>query len=528
MYQPRSIVHHEHRGTIGRHFSQEHIEATYNKNFALFSWKNIDEWRRLASHLGFAFCEVLASAWLGIGPARTNALVLWRAARQLPQALGSRWRARALAQISDSEAFVRHLGGYYRDRFELDPPPGSRPLRVLFVSAYPICPPVHGGGVFMHGTVTELAKHCDLHLIALLEDPAELQAHAELVKLCASVELPLRPGGQIERTGTIVPHAVEEFRNADLEWLIHRQIYIHRIDVVQLEYTPLAQYACPYRRVVTALFEHDIYFQSVLRALKEPRGLAWKMKAGFEYLRALRYELRALPRLDHIQVCSRENRRYLTSFLPKQAHKIEDGLRAGIDVSRYSYTTHGREPLTMLFVGGFRHLPNKDAFYWFIESILPRIRARRPEARLIAVGAEMPPQHTFPPSDGIDIYGLAEDVRIPLAKYAVFVCPIRSGSGVRVKLLEAFAAGIPVVSTRLGAEGLARQDGELCALADSPDAFAEKVLSLFEQSERIHQMTARARQEIEQNWDAAKLTGKLVARYRELVSQKHTGCTKNR
>ena len=76
--------------------------------------------------------------------------------------------------------------------------------------------------------------------------------------------------------------------------------------------------------------------------------------------------------------------------------------------------------------------------------------------------------------------GYVEDVREPLARYAVFVCPILSGSGVRVKLLEAFAAGIPVVSTRVGAEGLAREDGEFCGLADDPAGFAERVLALFE------------------------------------------------
>ena len=65
----------------------------------------------------------------------------------------------------------------------------------------------------------------------------------------------------------------------------------------------------------------------------------------------------------------------------------------------------------------------------------------------------------------MQMLGFVEDVRDPLSRYAIFVCPILSGSGVRVKLLEAFAAGIPVVSTRVGAEGLAVKDGEFCALA---------------------------------------------------------------
>ena len=92
-------------------------------------------------------------------------------------------------------------------------------------------------------------------------------------------------------------------------------------------------------------------------------------------------------------------------------------------------------------------------------------------------GSDPPPAHTYADYAGhLEMLGYVDDVREPLARYAVFVCPILSGSGVRVKLLEAFAAGIPVVSTTIGAEGLAAKDGEFCALARiAPAAFAERV-----------------------------------------------------
>jgi glycosyltransferase involved in cell wall biosynthesis len=121
--------------------------------------------------------------------------------------------------------------------------------------------------------------------------------------------------------------------------------------------------------------------------------------------------------------------------------------------------------------------------------------------------------------------GHVKDVREPLARYAVFVCPILSGSGVRVKLLEAFAAGIPVVSTRIGAEGLATVDGELCALADSPAEFAGRVLAAFERPRDAAEMAARARAEVERNWDMAAITAKLVESYRELVRARRAPAT---
>lgn len=107
-----------------------------------------------------------------------------------------------------------------------------------------------------------------------------------------------------------------------------------------------------------------------------------------------------------------------------------------------------------------------------------------------------------------------------LERYAVFVCPILSGSGVRVKLLEAFASGLPAISTRIGAEGLAREDGEFCLLADDPREFAEKVLLLFEEPEKLVVMAARARAEVAEKWDMGKITARLEESYRQVLAEK--------
>ena len=115
--------------------------------------------------------------------------------------------------------------------------------------------------------------------------------------------------------------------------------------------------------------------------------------------------------------------------------------------------------------------------------------------------------------------GFVDDVRVPLKKYAVFVCPILSGSGVRVKLLEAFAAGIPVVSTRLGAEGLADRDGDLCALADDAASFAGHVVKLLRDPEAAAQMAERARANVVETRDMRKMTERLVECYRAEVER---------
>jgi len=518
LYQPRSRVWHEHRGTIGRRFRPAEIDAVLKRNFLLFAWKNIHDWRRLAAHFFFTLADGLATLAAGKSPERATFQGLWHAFRRLPRATASRWRARTAAAVNDQEAFRRPKGGYYRDRF-LKPAEDGR-LRVLFVSPYPICPPIHGGGVFMLHILRALARHAELHLIALLDDARQRAAHEELRPYCASMEFLVRPEGR-PAPGSLEPHAVREFASAELDWLIHRQIFRHAIDVVQLEYTSMAQYRGRYRQIVCALFEHDLYFQSIGRALRENRGALWKVRAAVEYLRALRYELRVLPELDRVQLCSRENREYLLGFLPALAEKVEDGLRAGIDASRYPYRFEGREPYTMLFLGSFRHLPNQTALQWFVRHVLPRVLEHRPEARLVVVGSDPPPRHGLGgPLEAIQMRGMVEDIREPLGRYAVFVCPILSGSGVRVKLLEAFASGIPVVSTRLGAEGLTRTDGELCRLADDAQTFAAEILELFADPGSAREMVERARQRVLTRWDSNAMAERLADSYRRALSEK--------
>jgi hypothetical protein len=196
---------------------------------------------------------------------------------------------------------------------------------------------------------------------------------------------------------------------------------------------------------------------------------AEKMHARWEYLRArcARAALSAQAR-PHPGVQPGQ-RRYLLSFLPQLKGRIDDGFRAGIDTSLYEFRAEGREPFTMLFLGNFRHTPNMEALDWFVGRVLPHVLSGEPRARLIVAGSEMPARNSMPRADAIEVIGFVEDVREPLARYALFVCPILSGSGVRVKLLGVSPPAFRRSRPLLGAEGLTAQDGAICALADSPE-----------------------------------------------------------
>ncbi len=520
LYQPHSHVWHEHRGTIGKKFSRAYIDGVIGKNAILYAWKNAHSPARILTHFAWMMIGGAWSWFAGDSLERMNFPALGRAFLQLPGALRSRWRARSLGVLDDREAFRRSRPIYYHDRFSRFEAQAQRP-RVLFLCPYALWPPVHGGAISIHGTVTHLSRYAEVHLIVLCETPAQLAQQDKLLEVATSVTSLLRRTAVPPRIGSLQPHAVREFRDEDVQWVVEREILRRSIDVVQLEYTNMGQYlATGCRNLAWILFEHDIYFQSVQSRVPALHGNA-RVKAHFEYLRALHFELRLLRRVDRVQVCTPDNRDYLLSYLPRLRDRIDCDVRAGMDLSRFDLRLNGRQPHSMLFLGSFRHKPNAEALDWFLEGVMPRVMDRCPDARLRVIGSNPPPPGTLPDFNGaVTLEGFVEDLAAPLAESAVFVCPILSGSGVRMKLQESFAAGIPSVSTTLGAEGLGSEDGRYCRLADDHAHFAQAIVDIFERPAEAAEMALRAHAFIEESRGLVAMTQRLLATYRLTLARK--------
>jgi glycosyltransferase involved in cell wall biosynthesis len=156
---------------------------------------------------------------------------------------------------------------------------------------------------------------------------------------------------------------------------------------------------------------------------------------------------------------------------------VPNGIRP--DQAPRSSAAHAVRPApVLLFVGLMSYFPNRDAVTYFLDRIFPRIQSRIPQARFVVVGAAPPRSVQSRATDNVTIVGRVATVVPYLAEAAVFVAPLRSGGGTRVKVLEAMLHGVPVVSTSLACEGLAVRDGESILVGDTPDAFAEAVCRL--------------------------------------------------
>jgi len=133
----------------------------------------------------------------------------------------------------------------------------------------------------------------------------------------------------------------------------------------------------------------------------------------------------------------------------------------------------------LIFVGGFRHPPNVDAINWFVAEVWPAVRARLPQVELSVVGSNMPAAIRDLDVEGVRVLGYVRDIDPLLDAARISIAPLRYGAGVKGKVNQAMAFGLPVVATPMAAEGMGLRDGEELLIADSAQDFADAIVRLY-------------------------------------------------
>jgi glycosyltransferase involved in cell wall biosynthesis len=134
----------------------------------------------------------------------------------------------------------------------------------------------------------------------------------------------------------------------------------------------------------------------------------------------------------------------------------------------------------MLFIGGFRHPPNEDAVMYFVQDVMPLIRSELPGVQLLVVGSNVPPSIRKLASADVSILGYVPDVEPVFDACRLSVAPLRYGAGVKGKVTQSLAWGLPAVATPIAAEGLEMVNGEHLLVASDPVEFARRVIDLYQ------------------------------------------------
>ena len=243
--------------------------------------------------------------------------------------------------------------------------------------------------------------------------------------------------------------------------------------------------------LITPYESHALYLQSAAG-----QG-DWRARLRLPLVR--RFERFMFTPFDRTVVISAADRALLLGLQP--ALNIEV-IPNGIELARFRLREVERDRHTLLFVGNYEYAPNQDAARILAEQVLPRVRQTYPEARLQLVGANPPVWLRSLAGPQIEVSGTVPDVAPYLAGATVFVCPLRIGAGLKNKVLEALAMGIPVVATPLSVDGIAVRHGESALVAGVDDIVATTISLLGDAALRARlSRGGRALIEAQYSWE---------------------------
>jgi glycosyltransferase involved in cell wall biosynthesis len=389
-------------------------------------------------------------------------------------------------------------------------------------------PADRGGPIRYFNLIRQVATRYRVLLFAMLESADEARHVPKLTPFCERIEWAvMRAGSEIERARDFLGHilrgrplATWPYSSRSLETKLRDLVGTGAIHILQIEHSFLAPFrdavpdGSPCRTILSFHNFGETQYRSMLHmhagALEK---LGWLVKAVL--MRG--WEARHAARFDRCLVVSEIEAERLRAAAAGTAVSLVPN---GVDTAALRPLAEAAAGKRLIFVGHLRYPPNIDALRFLARHILPALRARIPEVRLTVVGDGAPRAlREFSAHDGIDLIGRAA---CPLPYYQnahVAVVPLRAGGGTRLKILEAMALGRPVVSTPLGCEGLAVENGKHLLIAKDAEGFAAAVARLLTDRHLAARLTQEARALVERDYDWTAIAERLLSVYDELLAR---------
>lgn len=299
---------------------------------------------------------------------------------------------------------------------------------------------------------------------------------------------------------------------------------IQKLDAVHVRYISMAPYALALKRAVPHLRLvidlDDILSMLFYRKLAYPKKISrvreflWEVK---ELLRMYDFECGPLRRFDSVWICSKPDFDRMSRRHRNKRVLIVENV---VDVERLTSVARKNTGPVLLFIGDFNYDPNRQGAEFFVTKVWPLIRSKIPEAQLWLVGANRQKKMLeWNGQQGITVTGTVEDVLPYLEGATVSIAPIFVGAGTRLKILEAFGAGLPVVTTSVGAEGIEAKNGVDLLIADTAEEFAEHCIHLLRDPAFREQLAESGKSLVREKYDISVMSRTVLKCYELLDSR---------
>lgn len=386
-------------------------------------------------------------------------------------------------------------------------------MKILFITPRFPYPPLKGDSLRTYYQLRALSREHEITLLSMAEAPVPLQDYGEVAGLCERLDIvPLPRWRTFVNLGLGVlsrqPMQVRYYQAATFRRQLQTLLEGSEFDVVHATLIRMLPYVWGLRNPPVVVDLIDSLGLNLAARRLQARG-AYRLAYELEWRRVLRYERAATRRFSALVVSSPADREELgggnVTVIPN-----------GVDMESFAFGgPEGRDANTLVFTGNMGYGPNEEAVLWFASEVWPLLRAQRPQSRFRVVGTS-PTERVRAlqtESSGIEVLGRVPEITTYLREAAVAVCPMRSGSGIQNKVLEAMACGTPVVATSIANRGVGGTHGRDLLVADSAEEFAGAVSRLLDDSALRCHLGWRGRTFVEGNFRWEEHARKLTAIY---------------
>lgn len=411
----------------------------------------------------------------------------------------------------------------------------SAPLAILWLKTGPLHPVDTGGKIRTFNMLRELRKKHRVTYLALctedtedkVKDEARIYSHEQIWvpwKETPKFTLPFYAELAKNFACTRRPYIIQKYESKPMAMKIQGQDLTGKHDLIVCDFlTPVVNLFRHGQPPVTPtlLFQHNVEALIWKRMFETAEGRLKRFYLRDQWQRMHEYEREACAAVDGVAGVSDQDCELMRTELGLK--NVLGSVPTGVDLEHFSPApVAGRKPRSIAFLGSMDWMPNIDAVTWFADEIWPALKLRFPDVTLTIIGRKPTPrvQELAQRDPAIRVTGTVPDVRPFLAESEVMVVPLRVGGGTRIKIFEAMATGIPVVSTRIGAEGLPIRHGEDILLADQPADFAQQIAFLFDQEPLRRTIGQNARTLVQERFSWGSVT-KVFEKYcHEVVARR--------
>jgi glycosyltransferase involved in cell wall biosynthesis len=375
-----------------------------------------------------------------------------------------------------------------------------------------------------------LGKKNQVHFLAFYETPEEILPENinELKSFCHEVEFFPAPPKKfgLFMIARLIRSIVS--REPYTIWRHYSKAYLKRVDdlistkqfdIVHCDILPLAYTIRDKKSVFRAITDHDVSYLKCLRMGQQTSNVFLKLFCYFEAWKLKRLEGRVFGEVNLGITVSEMDKVLLEKICPEGRFEV---IENGVDVEKFKADSNQGSGNTLIWLGGFDHYPNKQGIFFFLENIYPKIKEECPEIKFDIVGGGIPPklQYIADIDKSIRLLGYVKSPLPYMQGASVFVVPVLSGGGTRLKVLEAMAVGKPVVTTTIGCEGINGMNEKHYIIADEPQDFVEATLRLLRNDSLRTLIGSNARKLVEDNYDYDSICNKLNQIYQQALKDR--------